>query len=514
VSERKGPACPESFVLQQALEGSLPAREQAEVMAHVEHCASCRSVKDTLDRVVVFYASDASDASSERRYAKFLDAVEERKSEREPEEMRRVRRMPRRWMPVALVPLGALLAFCVCIFIAPPSQAVVQADELIARAARAEQTQRIDLVQRVRTRLTPQARQPIEWTYEASANGSASIVSAAATPLQLALRMTQGGERALPFDGRSPLAVARFHLWRAALPQKRDVVSIVGPCYVLRTTTTSGHIREAEIAVTRDGFHVVRLSWVIDWIGRLDIEELEAWVRPADPPRLVDRDGLERAELAARLALRAGDWDLGAIQVRPSQTPDAVAIEGVVSSASARDALVARLTAIPQIRLDVRVEPGAVPRPSRPSAEWLAAYGAGASDRAALVPEITRRAPRVAQRLVAIQALADRYTPEIVAALPADAQATLRRLVDAHFTALHTDMTALDDQLATFIGSAGRPIPPAHPPREWRACTRRALHEARALSALLTPATAPVPTEIRVHLDALWRHLNPPAQTP
>jgi hypothetical protein len=281
--------------------------------------------------------------------------------------------------------------------------------------------------------------------------------------------------------------------------------------------------------MTRDGHHVVRQSWVVAYLGRLDIEELDAWVRPAAPPRTVDHLALERAELTARATLRALDLDLGGIRVHQSEKPEGVEIDGAVPSAFARETLTARLVTVPQIHIIVRVAP--VPEPARVVmrrtasphlASWLAEYGAGAEDRAALVPDIARRAPRLAQRLVAIQDLADRYTPDVVGKLPADAQMAFRRLVEAHFSALHSDMILLDEQLATFIGSAGRPIPPAQPPRDWRARAPRALREARALSALFTQLASPArkqdadpaaSAELRAHLDALWRQLIP-TETP
>jgi hypothetical protein len=580
-------ACPSAVTLTRAIEGALSIDQQRDVEAHIARCSQCAGIRYTLASLHVQLIQNAPDAACEqlarqaleherlrgdeqplvyeveddeddeplkRRFGAFLQKLDTYKqthprphpiSPKPPAPPARpIPSTPRAsssWIAFA-VPAPVLVVLVIGLFLAQQPDVPLRADELLARAAQAEKVQPARLVHDVRLRFTLSAKatqqpKPSEFRYQTNPDAPADAPMDATMPtnaesLRLALELVQPDGGSSPFEWQSPLAVRRVQAWRATLAERTDTVTADAHFFTLRTITHSGRIRLAEIVVTREGFHVVRQSFEIDWFGRLDIEEDAAYVRPAAPMPLpvrlsaAERERLERAELTARTALRATDLDL-ILRVRQMDTPAAIEIEGAVATSSSRDALAAQLGTIPQVRMDVEIDAHLEPPrlSSRPLlAGWVAAYGAGAGDRTALASKIACGVPRITQRLQAIQSLGTRYTADAMAALPKDLQLKLDGLIESHFAALYEDLTALDDHLATFIGSAGRPIPPAHPPRDWRACVRRALTESRLLGASLAPGASPAngaasaedgpsgARDVRTHLDALWRTLNPPAR--
>lgn len=256
-----------------------------------------------------------------------------------------------------------------------------------------------------------------------------------------------------------------------------------------------------------------------------------------------DRDTLDRAELDARLVLRAAGLDL--LGVRVSRMPDRVRVEGGRSEAASHRRAVSQLAALPhvEVRVEVHVAPP-LTQPSPPAApdsrstqangstsrdalmHWRTRTFRASPEHTTFVPQLTARVTSVRQHAHALQGLALRYSESEAAALSAPAHARLSRLIDLHFLALRADLDELNLRLAVLFGSQTRPRLLRRAPPDWQRRTPIvSAHAARledAVEAMLTLDDLPADfhgdasPEVRpVHavsaaFDTLWETVNSP----
>jgi hypothetical protein len=534
VSDQADPGrCPPLADLLLAVEQELPAARQAVVQTHLQHCEACQQSVARTNSYVEAYESERGEDRTAERLVRFRERVRTEQRAR----VARSLRVPslRRWLPIAaVVPLlvvGALLS--------RKYTAVVQAEELLTRAVAQERRVPAGTIQQVRIRLTPPGVQvkAVSLVREIGDHAVARTVSGrpgigdpsepVADEATLERLLTTNN-----FDWRRPLNVDRFQTWRASLTRKKDSVMLTGDSLlVLRTTTTEGMLREAELTVRRDDFHAVRQALVLDGIGRIEIEEVSAWITPSssvastlvasakqnttdtqDARAALDGETLDDAELDARIALRVLGADL-LPHVRVARSVRGITIDGTVPSARQKQALVSRFASLAHVQTMLRVAPDAAggvaagakigPGLSR----WLArtfgqvsidsgaaglagagtpdatntagnntatintaALGVGPADSAAdrYLPDVMSAAAAVQQRVAALRTLASRYPETVVDRLSPAAQAKLQMLVDAHYRALASHMDRLDNHLALILGSTTRMKWAAHAPEAWQ----------------------------------------------
>lgn len=561
--ERDVERCPTLADMERASDGELSSPAERDAFdAHLRRCPACR---DRMQGYASFTrrigqtltGDDESRRTRPRRTramrsARFAEALHSRK---QAHIHRRTASRPlMRWLSVAAV--APLLA--IGILFSRTNTVVVHADELLTRAVTFERARPVGSMQRVRIRLMP--------AYDRSGLGARTDTREATragdtryAPFLVVRELTNGvGADAWPsiasangdtvsvtrllaqhrLDWRTPLSIEAVRAWRDGLGQKRDHVTPHGRReLLLRTTTMEGLLREVQVTVRRETFHVTRQLLVFDGIGRIEIEEIAEWVRPqpatvlasaAAAPAAValpELDALQRAELDARLVLRDAGADLGG-DVRVSSGADAVRVEGRIGSAALRRALSAQLSAVPLVRVALSAAAPAAAEAGSPefgattsdaSASGAPAFGAvssgatsseavpsGAAARPALgrwlnrtfgeepseakrtfVPRLEGLIHTVTLRLTALDALSSRYADAGAAPLSPAARAKLQRLLDLHYRALNTDLHALDARVAVLFGSTARPEPAEIAPADWARRVDAGLVHARALDRLL-----------------------------
>jgi hypothetical protein len=555
VSELNGERCPALEDLLQAEDSALSPEAQARVLTHLRHCVSCRTrvfaKAATRDASVPKHLARLYSEEAQRgRRARFTEQLHERKQAR-------IHRAAgwalRRWLPMAAITPVVILGF----LLSQTHEVVVQADELLQRAATIEQTRAVSSGQRVRMRWMPPNATPIPALGFASFTATQELRDGIAvagpfaappsgTPASLARMLAQH-----QFTWGQPFSVARFKAWRGTLVHRRDQVMALTaptgvPALVLKTATTDdGELREVELMVERDSYRVIRETFVFEE-GRLEIEELAQWVRQPEPARAAaagmvatamatpppDRDALQRSELEARWALGETGLDLRGT-IRVSSTRELVRIYGSLASATERETITARLTALPHVSVNVRlgsdagatagtgsaIEYGsrATP-PASGLAGWLDRTLVDETERAVFVPELTRLVTSVRQHLVVLHDLAERYPESEMRGLSSEARGTFERLVDLHYRGVRRDLRALDVKVRVLGGSVSREIPASQVPVDWSRRTAAGLTQAIALDGLVQELLAhqDLPPTAQRHgqdsinttFSALWDAVN------
>jgi hypothetical protein len=374
---------------------------------------------------------------------------------------------------------------------------IVHAEELLTRAAAAEQRAQMDsVVQRLRLRLSPAVGRAIQvrpFSVIREVDSAVDVPPADSLMSGLPAALVTAASR-YPFDPRQPLSVAGFITWRAGLRGAHDYVTVSDDLLLLRTTTVDDpSLRLAELAVRQDTYHAMRLSLVLANIGRLDVEEIARSARPR-PLHAVERsvsqesapdmETLDRAELDARLILRTNDFDLGrAAQVYRSATD--IRVDGRLPTKMAT-----RLAALPRVRVSPgsqRQAPLAPPAvPSAALARWLDRAFGQAPVRHVFLPRLQTVTWRVEQRLDALGSLATRYSEETAQRLSPTSRASLELLVTRHHAELTKDLILLKGQL-TALEMTRRKLTfaQAHVPGDWRRRVNLARPEARRVGRMV-----------------------------
>lgn len=197
-----------------------------------------------------------------------------------------------------------------------------------------------------------------------------------------------------------------------------------------------------------------------------------------------DRDTLDQAELDARLVLSDASLDL-LRGISVSSTPKAVRVEGVIPAPRRR--VVARLNALPYVRVSLRPGPAAagggdaMPAPISGFSRWVDYRLGDRPEKQAFVPELTRLATAVTERINTLHGLAARYSNDAVKELSPAARVKLQKLLDRHYQSLSTDLDALDARFAILFGSTTRVFPTRHAPPDWQSRVNDSFAHAESL---------------------------------
>jgi hypothetical protein len=192
---------------------------------------------------------------------------------------------------------------------------------------------------------------------------------------------------------------------------------------------------------------------------------------------LPDRDTLDQAELDARLVLSDASLDL-LRGIHVSSTAKAVRVEGVIPAPRRR--VVARLTALPYVRVSLRAGPvaassateeraaRAMTAPLTGLSRWVDYRLGDRPEKQTFVPELMRLATAVTERVHTLHGLAERYSDDAVKDMSPAARAKLQKLLDRHYQSLSIDLDALDARFAILFGSTTRVFPARRAPTDWQ----------------------------------------------
>jgi hypothetical protein len=527
--------CPTLEELLQAGDCELSPEAHASVLAHLERCTFCQArdhhALRTLRDVQGYLAGVFGEERQQARREEFAAGLHKKKQARIHQSIG--------WPLGRWLPMAALLPVCiVALLLSRTGTVVLHADEVLQRAAAAERLRPRGSIQRVRVRLMPPdalAMPPratasftiVQELTDGTAFIAPSVTAASNGATSHVARLLSQHQ----FDWQQPLDVARFNAWRRGLPHRRDHVIALSdrPLIVLRTTTADDRdLREAELTVQRDNFHVVRAAFVFEGVGRLEIEELAQYVRhiPAASPRAEtieiaaarDRATLVEAELSTRLLLAQTGLDLPGT-MRVTLTPEQVRIDGAWPTAAQRRALNGRLLALPHVSVNLRIA-SAIASEARAATEettaeeyahalepnsalalFLEQQFADEHERQAFVPDLTRLTTAVRQRLSVMQLLAQRYSDAEIRAFSPEARGTWQHVLDWHYRQLRADLNGLDTRMRVLGGSESRAFPASTLPADWPRRTAAGLTYAIAFDGLVQELLAqqdrPLPAQNR-----------------
>jgi hypothetical protein len=540
VSELTVDRCPSLVQLLMAEERELPAQEQLAIDLHTSRCPKCRQQLHEQDHVIRevkehcrrVFGPDAQ----RRRFGDFQARLHDlQQASIHHHATFRIRR----WLPLAaLIPVG----FLGLLLLYQSHAAIVQADELLTRAAAVERDRPIGTRQRVRMRLldgeapvftTASLKSSFSFTEElidGIALASASETIPNGLPSTLALKL-----QTYHIDPQQPLSVAHFVMVRSALRHRQDnVTRFTGangtPMLALRTTTDVGDLREAELIVEQNTFHVVSESFVFVGLGRIEIDELAQWIHHPEPllaattttivaAAAPDRETLDRAELDARLLLGQSGADLpGTVHV--AITRELLQIEGDLTDASTRRTMSTRFGGVPYVRMNLHVrdaDPSVAPNAASALSRWTERKFPE-NARTSFLPELLRRSVTVRQRLDVVAELARRYREPEIRQLSATSRTSLQQLLMLHHRALGSEVEALGSYIAVLTRRPQKhvSVEGVQVPSDWRPRSAAARANAIALDRRIQnlllyddlPATEQA--EIDAAMASLWETLYSP----
>jgi len=499
-------------------------RQRARAQAHLARCSGCRDRLEALQSTLETYRAHAiaplhSSTASWDRTRRFRQALE---AEVRAAEQHTGTVHWRRWVPAAAA-IGLVL---VGLFTMQQHSTIVEAEELLARAALQERGQPSDTIRSVEIRLSakPLAATSRTLIREIGRN-VVDIARAPAHPdADVAARFARAG-----FDWHDPLNVGHFRRWRAGLAGKHERIRADNGTWVLTVDTEDGPVREAMLAVQTTDYAVVAQRWVFE-DQVVEIVVRRTWTaappavahvppspapRSADPP--LDRLQLEQIELAARRDLHELKGDLDP-RVTIQRASDVITIGGA-TDASLQSAIQSHFTDLPQVRVVVSVAAPSTPSARAPvgpgMAAWITSTFRGGAGGEHYVPRLTAATSDVDRHVRAFAALADRYPDDVVRQLSPQLQADLQRLVAHHLRDLRAVMDTLDEQLALIWGTPTRRWQPstawqsaAHAARRAAASLEPSLHQLLDAPLLLPTINGPGRPDgdgLRDALDALWQ---------
>jgi hypothetical protein len=576
--------CPDLADLLLASEGELPRKRQAEVVLHLRRCAACREQLGNVGLAMREYqdampapSAAATDAATVRQDL-FRTRVQQ---EQRVHRIRNSRLAIGRWLPVA----AAVPVLVGALFFSNHYSSVVRAEELLTRAEAIQHSVPTGTVRRLqihvrrataRARTAPSGKtdgrtpatasntarsdQPEQWSFTREVGGwtpsadghdsTALIHTVAASP---AVSASPDEEAELSqildashFDWRDPLSVRGFRAWRASLADKTESVTpISSDALALRTQTSDGALRSAELIVRRADFQPLRQTLQVDGFGEVEIIELSRWVAPVVPvvehrsaaivPTVEspapNAEILDEAELDVRVALRdaAVDWNPAIAITRAGH---AIEVRGVVDPR--HKAEIARaLNKITPVRVALRVGPetsgdqsaasadsllasspheagGTAARESTPPAvspspapltRWLERTFGGDERATAFLAALDADVEQVRHRTGAFARLAVRYSEAETSRLNVPARQKLDALALAQYGDVVKAVEAVDDRLALFLGTTTRRTLPESVPQPWQAwavmMSPRAQRLAHAIHEVAHDQDLPLPTELR-----------------
>jgi hypothetical protein len=295
------------------------------------------------------------------------------------------------------------------------------------------------------------------------------------------------------YDWEDPFSARSFAAWRSQLSDKEDEVrTLPGPLYEIRTTTRSGSLTEAVLALRAIDLRPVRetLRFRGETVEITEAEPAVVSAQQAPPPVAPsvqpgpDRNPGPSEELQVIAALHRIGADLGE-PVEVSLNGGAVHVRGTGLSPQREQ----------QVRAAVAGVPGVAVEFERPTAEALqagegrkvAGVLGGQSELASRLGEeginrVLDTSEAVTGRAYALQALSRRFPPGVEAQLADAERGVLATLRSEHVSALAARLDELELALAPVLGE----LPPSEAHNaDWHTATSRLLTAAQRLDQLL-----------------------------
>ena len=427
-----------------AAEGELPAEDLARVRDHLKHCAGCREMLTELEGFDEFLR-DAGGAFRFRR---------------------NIARGQRRWRWSAWLPAprwgipATVMAVLIALLVFPP-QSELSARDCIDRAVSGERAHP-RLHRRIRLR---------------TLNGEWMLAHTVATSNDPRLARWQSAFRAAGLDCEDLLSPGAYRRWSESLAAKSQLVKRERGMVRVVTSSESGAVRRAELALDPRDYSVVESIWEVPALGTVrataepetlvatSAAAVVAAAVPAAVHGLAVAPDLELVELDVRQRLAQMHADLGEpIDVR--RAGGNIRVEGVAESAARRDELGERLREMANVEFAVQSagDLGVLPANSSgggsfdsgqaPLAEtWLKDNFASSATAQTFAIETLDRVAQVEAVDHALEVLRDRYRhPDD---LSAAARALLTSVREQHREELAQAWCALDYQLRALLWPEG-----------------------------------------------------------
>lgn len=271
---------------------SITPRRRQRIREHVYCCERCFAHVDMAFREELQGVGELlrdeyglNQARSRRQDARFQEALHEQIKQIAPP-LRSHHRLTQ-WLSIAAT-IAVMVAGLTWL---RPATAVIHAEELLNRAIayQREQVAESRQVRRVRQSLAAPAivlrlRQSASDAPRATPFSEIRDVvdGAFSTEMRLVNVREREAHAELArlfetnrFDWRRPFCLTCYRAWRASLSRKRDTVSVTGDMFLLRTTTSEGHLREVTLTISRDSYRIVRQTFLFEGLGRMAFEEVE-----------------------------------------------------------------------------------------------------------------------------------------------------------------------------------------------------------------------------------------------
>jgi hypothetical protein len=478
---------------------SITPRRRARIFDHIRSCEACqmhleRAVDGVLHDVHEIYkeAYEVNQTALQRRESNFQRELRTQvKVQAPPLGSAYPRKHWYKDLKRCVLPIAAsLAAVLIGLMLFRPAAVVIHAEELIERAIAFDRAHIAGLRQRIRrdfsTGMMALGRTVPGMPRITSFSDVRDLVEGT---VSIEMRLVNARDRDRHaeltrlldkhhFDWRRPFCLTCYQTWRASLSQKRDTVALTGDMFVLRTTTSEGHLREVTLTFHRDSYRLVRQTFLFEGLGHIVIEEQE---RHQSAPA---------NQLASAAALRA------------------VVDPGTATLASSRPPAVGEPARTGSRALDL--------------SRWLDRnfLPSASAARSAFLPDIERRSSSVRQHLIKLQRLASLSASAKVKNGTDAERAIIRQQAELEYQALLTHLNALEEPLNVLFGQGFRSSEVRTPlPTDWERRASIAMPHATRLEHRLQriftrddlppEETQPSrPRSARAAFEALWESIH------
>ncbi len=373
----------------------------------------------------------------------------------------------RRSWPVLAFAAAAAAAVFVTLLVRDPKPAALPAiNDLLASAEKAQQpwapTRRVALRSRKRSQLYIRP---------------AVLIREAGAPHPLEGLFHKAG-----YNWNEPLSTRSYNDWRRALTRRKDSVAksidpkTAEPLYVLKTETDASSLQECTLSLRQRDLQPVSAELHFEAGEIVDIEEAAALAAPAPriatAPTTAPAPNWDVAELEVRVALHNIGADLGE-PLTISAGDGRLTVTGRGISPTRQAEITQALAAFPNVTTRFEAPQAAPPgatrlsesatRPNAPT-DYLESHLQGRMSADQFINDTLDASDAALSRSFALAALAERYTPEVEATLPAPAQQLLGNLRADHRRALNQHLTHLSE-LLSLVSDGGRVPRPARDPQ-------------------------------------------------
>ncbi len=419
--------------LELAREGSLNARQNADIIRHLSNCEVCQTAIQQYDDTFQIFRERRREQASWSTFGSRLDAADRQAAAKGAAILfARTGRIPRlAWCTAAA---GVALAFLVFYDFGQMRRA--SASELLARAVRQEATGPVRTARRIQVRSRRRGTTLVRETSDSSLRVSGNENQATE---QLSILFARHH-----LSWATPLSARSFESWRNSLAKKIDSVSSAESTWSISTSTTEDDLHSATLVISKADYHPIEqhLEFSDDSI---EIVELPPSAQPPamatsavvpsfgkspsrsptppEAPMLETSMDLDHAEVLIRVGLHELNADIDE-QLTVERTVDGINVGGVVENVARLRQITDRLRAIPGTHLAVNSADSVDTKLTEPTGApvsfaellhppllqtWLEEKFPQDHEREEFVGHALKLAREVSQRASVLRHLAERY---------------------------------------------------------------------------------------------------------